>query len=114
MSSADIGQAVVVENGLVLGVETLQGTDRLLQFVAETDLSLRDSLKKGVLVKRPKKQQDLRVDMPAIGPNTIDAVSKAGLAGIVISPLTVLLLERKKTLSLAAQKGIFIMARDPI
>lgn len=114
MSSADIGQAVVVENGLVLGVETLQGTDRLLQFVAETDLSLRDSLKKGVLVKRPKKQQDLRVDMPAIGPNTIDAVSKAGLAGIVISPLTVLLLEREKTLSLAAQKDIFIMARDPI
>jgi hypothetical protein len=114
MSSADIGQAVVVENGLVLGVETLQGTDCLLQFVAETDLSLRDSLKKGVLVKRPKKQQDLRVDMPAIGPNTIDAVSKAGLAGIVISPLTVLLLEREKTLSLAAQKDIFIMARDPI
>ena len=114
MSSADIGQAVVVENGLVLGVETLQGTDCLLQFVAETDPILRDSLKKGVLVKRPKNQQDLRVDMPAIGPDTIDAVSKAGLAGIVISPHTVLLIEREKTLSLAAQKDIYIVARDAI
>ena len=114
MSSADIGQAVVVENGLVLGVETLQGTDRLLQFVAETHPSLRDSNKKGVLVKRPKAQQDLRVDMPAIGPNTILLASKAGLAGIVISPYTVLLIEREKMLSLAVQKDIFIMARDSI
>ena len=112
MSSSDIGQAAVVENGLVLGVETLQGTDRLLQFVAETDPTLRDHFQKGVLVKRPKTKQDLRVDMPAIGPNTIEAVSKAGLSGIVISPRTVLLIERKKMLSLADQRDIFILARD--
>ena len=113
ISSADIGQAVVVENGLVLGVETLQGTDRLLQFVAETEPKLRDGRKMGVLVKRPKKQQDLRVDIPSIGPDTIKAVSKAGLAGIVISPYKVLLIEREKMLYLATQKNIFILAQEP-
>lgn len=114
ISAADMGQAVVVENGLILGVETLQGTDRLLQFVTETDPSLRVGSNKGVLVKRPKLQQDLRVDMPTIGPVTIESVSAAGLAGIVISPGKVLLIEREKMLSLAQSKDIFIVARDPV
>ena len=107
---ADIGQAVVIENGIVLGIETLQGTDFLLKFVAATKTHLR-SENKGILVKRPKLGQDLRVDMPTIGPNTIKLVKKAKLAGIVISPEKGIILEKEKTLGLAQKLGVFVLSK---
>lgn len=112
MSRLDIGQGVVVEGGHVLGIETLQGTEALLDFVATTSSSLRSS-QGGVLVKRPKVDQDMRVDVPTIGPQTIRQVAKAGLSGIVISPDNVLVLDRDTTLSLAKSLGVFILAQDP-
>ena len=112
MSTLDIGQGVVVEGGHVLGIETLQGTEALLNFVAITSSSLRSS-QGGVLVKRPKVNQDMRVDVPTIGPQTIRQAAKAGLSGIVISPDKVLVLDRDTTLSLAQSLDIFILAQDP-
>lgn len=109
LSPVDVGQAVVVEGGICLGIETIQGTDALLEFVAATKPHLRRG--RGVLVKRPKVGQDLRVDMPAIGPATVQNVAQAGLAGIVISPGRVLLLDREKTLQAARDAGVFIAAR---
>ena len=93
LAEADVAQAVVVEGGMVLGIETLQGTDALLDFVQKTDRKLRNSDQKGILVKRAKLGQDLRVDIPSIGPKTIEQVAKAGLAGIIISPKAVLLMK---------------------
>lgn len=112
MSVLDIGQGVVVENGHVLGIETLQGTEALLGFVAETPTLLRTA-QGGLLVKRPKINQDMRVDVPTIGPKTIRQAAKAGLSGIVISPDKVLVLDLDDTLSLAKSLGIFILAQDP-
>ena len=112
MSALDIGQGVVVEGGHVLGIETLQGTEALLDFVAITSTFLRSS-QGGVLVKRPKINQDMRVDVPTIGPQTIRQAAKAGLSGIVISPDQVLVLDRDTTLSLAKSLGVFILAQDP-
>jgi len=66
-----------------------------------------------VLVKRPKVNQDMRVDVPTIGPQTIRQAAKAGLSGIVISPDKVLVLDRDITLSLAQSLDIFILAQDP-
>ena len=109
LSPVDVGQAVVVEGGVCLGVETIQGTDALLEFVAQTPNHLRRGA--GVLVKRPKVAQDLRVDMPTIGPATIDKVKQAGLSGIVISPGSVLLVEREALVAKAKDAGIFIAAR---
>ena len=80
----DVGQGAVVADGQVLGVETAQGTDAMLGFVAQTPDALRHSAK-GVLVKLPKPGQDLRVDMPAIGPATVQRAAEAGLAGIIIA-----------------------------
>ena len=109
LSPLDVGQGVVVENGLVLGIETLQGTDALLSFVAATAPNLRGTIG-GVFVKRPKAGQDLRVDMPTIGPNTIDLVAKAGLSGIVISPDACVVVDVHETIERANNHGIFITA----
>ena len=95
LSNEDIGQGIVIENGLVLGIETLQGTNELLKFVANTPSNLRLGLG-GVFVKRPKTNQDLRFDMPVIGPKTVDLACKAGLQGLVVSPESVIVLELKK------------------
>ena len=109
LSPVDVGQAVVVEGGVCLGVETIQGTDALLEFVAQTPTHLRRG--SGVLVKRPKVGQDLRVDMPTIGPSTIDMIVKAGLSGIVISPGSVLLVDREQLTRKAIDAGVFVVAR---
>lgn len=108
----DIGQGAVVAGGQALGVETVQGTDAMLRFVAETPPRLRRR-GRGVLVKAPKPGQDLRIDMPAIGPATIDAASGAGLAGIVIDAHRVLLIDRAETLCAADAAGLFVIAEAP-
>lgn len=113
LSPLDVGQGVVVENGLVLGIETLQGTDALLSFVAGTSSKLRAPTG-GVFVKRPKADQDLRVDMPTIGPKTIDQAAQASLSGIVISPDAVVVLDVEQTIQRAKQQGIFILVDEAV
>ena len=105
----DVGQGVVVADGQALGVETAQGTDAMLRFVAETPEALRQRAR-GVFVKAPKPGQDLRIDMPAVGPGTVAAVAKAGLAGIVITAGEVLVLEREASLRAAEEAGVFLLA----
>ena len=110
----DIGQGVVVENGLVLGIETLQGTNELLSFVAQTASHLRIKDLGGIFVKRPKAHQDLRFDMPVIGPKTVDLACKAGLRGLVISPNSVMLLERERCIEIAEANNFFILAKESL
>ena len=82
----DIGQAVVVIDGHVVAVEDIEGTDGLLARVARLreEGRIRAKTGRGVLVKAPKSGQDLRFDLPTVGPRTIEGVAKAGLAGIAI------------------------------
>jgi DUF1009 family protein len=110
LGPVDVGQACVVAGGLCLGIETIQGTGFLLRMVAETDPKLRRGAK-GVLVKRSKPGQDLRVDMPTIGPDTIRAAADVGLAGIVIAAHSVLILDREATLAAAEAAGLFVLAQ---
>jgi DUF1009 family protein len=84
----DVGQAAVAADGQILGIETLQGTDAMLEFVAATAPG-----SGGVLVKRAKPGQDLRVDMPAIGADTVQRCAEAGLSGIELQAGHVLLLD---------------------
>lgn len=106
LSDLDVGQGVVVAGGLCLGIETLQGTDAMLAFAGQTPDHLRRA--KGVFVKAPKAGQELRVDMPAIGPDTIRNVAQAGLAGVALAAGRVLVLDRDVTLKLAEDLGVFI------
>ena len=102
---------MVVADGQALGVETAQGTDAMLRFVAQTPPELRQRAR-GVFVKAPKPGQDLRIDMPAVGPGTIAAVAEAGLAGIVIRADKVLILDREASLRAAEEAGIFLLAES--
>jgi UDP-2,3-diacylglucosamine hydrolase len=82
----DIGQAVVVIDGHVVGVEGIEGTDAFLTRIADLrrDGSIRTAAGRGVLVKAPKSGQDLRYDLPAIGPRTIEGAALAGLSGVAV------------------------------
>ncbi len=108
----DIGQAAVAVNGLVVAVEAAEGTDAMLERVGQLRAIGRVKWqgRMGVLAKRSKPQQDLRVDMPTIGPRTVAGVAKAGLAGIVIEAGRVMIAERAETLKAAEDNGIFILA----
>ena len=110
LGPVDVGQAAVVAGGLCLGIETVQGTDFLLQMVAGTDPALRRGAR-GVLVKRPKAGQDLRFDLPAIGPGTVGRAADAGLAGIVAAPGAVIVLDRDATCDVARAAGLFLFGR---
>lgn len=110
LSPLDVGQGCVVAGGQCLGIETIQGTDALLRFVADTPEKLRRNFK-GVYVKAAKRGQDLRIDMPVIGPQTIAAVAKAGLAGLVIEADRVMIVDREETIAAVEQAGIFLSAQ---
>lgn len=107
LSNQDVGQGCVVADGLCLGIETIQGTDAMLRFVAETRGGHGEG---GVFVKRPKINQDLRIDMPAIGPDTVAAAASAGLSGISFAAGSVLLLDRLAIMEAAGAAGLVIWA----
>lgn len=109
LSPMDVGQGCVVASGLCLGVETLQGTDALLRFVADTPAALRGA-RRGVLIKRPKAGQDLRVDMPAVGPATVAAAAAAGLEGIAIAARATVLIDRDQLIAACQEHGLFLLA----
>ncbi len=105
LGKADVGQSVIVQQGLVLSVEGIEGTDALIRRSA--DLKRRGG--GGVLVKMCKPQQDRRVDLPTIGPQTVQSVKNAGFSGIAIQSGAVLISQSEQTVKLANQLGIFIV-----
>jgi hypothetical protein len=107
LSPFDVGQAVVVRRGYVLAVEAAEGTDRMLERCRDLNpWGLRGQ--SGVLVKAPKQGQDLRLDMPAIGPRTADLAAEAGLAGIAVAQGQVLLAEQARLIEKADAGGLFL------
>ena len=104
----DVGQAVVVQQGIVLGVEAVEGTDALIHRC----VGLRREGVGGVLVKIAKPQQDVRFDLPTIGVNTIVAAAAAGLRGIAVEAGRSLVVEREKTIEKANEAGVFVVGVD--
>ena len=100
----DAGQAVVVSGGKVLAIEGAEGTDAMLERVAQLRASGLGVNGSGVLAKGPKPGQELRVDMPAIGPRTVDLGVAAGLAGLALEAGGVLLLDRAEAIWAANAK----------
>lgn len=105
LGAADIGQAVVVQQGVILGVESAEGTDALLARCA----SLAMDAPGGVLVKAKKPQQERRADLPAIGVNTVHNAKAAGLRGIAVEAGHSLMLGRAQIIAAADEAGLFIV-----
>ena len=116
IGSADIGQGAVVADGLVLAVEAQEGTDAMLSRVAELPVDIRGSkdARRGVLAKRPKPNQERRVDLPVVGVSTVQNAAAAGLAGIAIPQGGALILGRKAVIEAADTVGLFILGMPPI
>lgn len=108
----DIGQGAVVAQGLCMAMETLPGTEAMLDFAARhAGLRPRADGAKGVLFKAPKPGQDRRIDLPTIGPDTVAQAGKAGLAGIAWPSGSVILLERDECIRRAQDAGLFLWSR---
>jgi len=110
LGALDVGQSVIVQQGMILGVEAIEGTDALIARSA----GLRREGAGGILIKIAKPQQDDRYDLPTIGPETIAAMAKAGLRGVVLEAKRSLLIEREKTIAIANEVGIFIVGHPPL
>lgn len=109
----DIGQAVVAIGGRVVAVEGIEGTDEMIARVADLRQRgrIKASARTGVLVKAAKPQQDLRVDMPTVGPRTVEAVARAGLAGLAIEAGRMMVVDPEETIRVADAHRLFLIAR---
>ncbi len=105
LGALDVGQAVVVQQGLVLGVEAAEGTDALIERCA----GLRRPGPGGVLVKVKKPGQERRVDLPTIGVPTVTGASAAGLSGIAVEAGGTLVMDRAAVAEAADKLGVFVI-----
>ena len=105
LGALDIGQAVIVQQGLVLGVEAIEGTDQLLRRCA----ALRRDGPGGVLVKVEKPGQERRADRPTIGPRTVGLAAETGLRGIAIEAYSTIVLDRDEVVEAADRAGLFVV-----
>jgi DUF1009 family protein len=111
MGALDIGQAAVVVRGVVLAVEAQEGTDAMLARCLDLPAAVRGAAhdRAGVLVKWPKPIQDLRIDLPVIGLQTVEAAAATGLAGIVVQAGRALLVDRAAVIAEADRLGLFVV-----
>jgi DUF1009 family protein len=108
LSPFDVGQAVVVARGHVLAIEAAEGTDEMLKRCQSLKQWGRRG-RAGVLVKAPKLNQELRIDMPAVGPRTVELAAAAGLAGIAVMSGEVMIADQAEMVSAADRHQIFVM-----
>lgn len=105
----DVGQAAVVQQGIVLAVEAAEGTDAMVSRCG----ALRRDGPGGVLVKVGHPKQEMRADLPTIGRNTVDAAARAGLRGIVIEAGSSLVIDRDRVVEAADAAGMFLVGVAP-
>lgn len=105
----DVGQSVIVQQGLVLGVEGIEGTDELIKRCA----TYKRKGEGGVLVKLRKPQQDMRIDLPTIGVKTIEQMHLAGMKGIAVHSGNALIVDEPQVIALANKYGMFIKGITP-
>jgi UDP-2,3-diacylglucosamine hydrolase len=109
LGAVDVGQGCVVQQGIVLAAEAIEGTDAMLARAG----GLARPGPGGVLVKLVKPGQERRADLPTIGPRTVRAASAAGLRGIAFEAGGTLLTDRVGTVDAADAAGLFLLGIDP-
>ncbi|MGI4955045.1 MAG: LpxI family protein [Janthinobacterium lividum] len=109
LGRVDVGQGCVVQNGLVLAVEAIEGTDAMLGRAGPLAMPGPG----GVLVKLVKPGQDRRADLPTIGPATLEGAARAGLRGVAFEAGGTLLTDRAACITAADALGLFLIGVDP-
>lgn len=116
LGALDVGQAAVVSHKYVLAVEAAEGTDMMLARCGNLNKwgKTAGRRRSGVLVKCAKPGQERRIDLPAVGPETVRAAADAGLAGIAIAANDVLIVSREEFIQAADEMGLFVIGIDPL
>lgn len=114
LGKVDVGQAVMVDTGLILGVEAIEGTDSLIQRAAEVRKKHLSSFptsttRQGVLVKLTKPLQEIRTDLPTLGPKTLSLIDTLNFRGIAFEANKTLFVEQHACVKYANQKGLFLL-----
>jgi len=105
LNAHDHTQGIIFRNGTVVAKETSRGTKKMLQTLRKTKVS------NGILIKLPKKKQDLRVDLPTVGLDTLKDCKKAKIKGIVLKSKENIVLEQKKCISFANKNKMFVSVK---
>ena len=105
LSRVDVGQTVVCRDKAVIAVEGIEGTDETLKRAGQY------SDKDNILIKMSRPQQDMRVDVPVIGLNTVETAIKNGFKGIVAQAKKMIFLNQKECIELANKNNIFIVGK---
>lgn len=108
IASADIGQAIVMQMGQVLGIEAIEGTEALIHRICHYKLEA----KGGVLIKKSKPQQNLKIDLPTIGVNTLKQIHAAKLSGLAIEAIRSQIIDQDDVIRMANELGLFIYVFD--
>ena len=106
LGNYNYSQGAVVRNKKVVGIESRGGTEQMLRKCKSKKYK-----NNGVLIKFPKKKQDLRIDLPTVGLNTFKQCKSAGLKGIVLKNKQNIFLEKKACISFANQNKMFILVK---
>ena len=107
-SKFDVGQSIVVNKGFVVGIEAAEGTDLMLKKIVKIQEKINKGMLSGVLVKMPKKIQDIRVDIPTIGLSTIKNCLDAGIKGIALKKNENIFLDQERCYELIKKNNFFI------
>lgn len=105
MGDLDIGQSIVIQNGIVMGIECIEGTEKLIH---RCGVLKYNTGRKPILVKMKKTKQTRKIDLPAIGEDTIMQLKNNGFAGVAIDAENGLIINREETIKLADKHKIFI------
>ncbi|MGE0564574.1 MAG: LpxI family protein [Pseudolabrys sp.] len=110
-SRFDVGQAAIIARKHVLAIEAIEGTDGMLRHAAELRRQgrIRSTEKIGVLVKAAKRGQDLRFDLPTIGPDTIAGVAAAGFGGVAVAAGQAIVVDVGNVIAEADRAGLFLV-----
>jgi UDP-2,3-diacylglucosamine hydrolase len=105
----NVGQAIIVRNNQIIGIETHDGTDSMIKRAYNLiKLLPKNNKKQGILLKHPKKNQDLRIDLPTVGAKTINMCAKVGLRGIVMKANSNIFIDKNKCINIANKNKMFI------
>lgn len=113
LAPLDLGQALVVHRGVILGVEGPEGTDALIARCAALRGPLKEGEKAGLLVKLAKPHQTKLADLPAVGPDTVHILAQHHYAGLVVQAGATLILQKEATVAQANTARLILHSLTP-
>ena len=108
LAPCDVGQSIAVQEGVVLAIEAIEGTDQMIERAG----SLQRNVSGPILIKISKTNQDKRVDLPTAGPETVDNAIRSGFQGLALEANNSLLLDKDRVIEIAEKNSFFVIGVD--